>query len=214
MKGQGSEFHTGCNPKLPPRSHGRAASGGSRCAPTGNGISLIFPGRARAAVAYDSPYRSGRRPANKPMSSDQLRRFRFFCLTVGRSPIPRRKIASPDFAPGQNRAGAPNGRPGPRRKKPPPVPCQTLLRTRNVQGRLSSGFWIPLLRVGLQAPETLLAPSGYSIGSSKESSNSRTPQRLCTAVSGCTNGIYHGRGRRARAATRRQRPVAHSPTPP
>jgi hypothetical protein len=68
--------------------------------------------------------------------------------------------------------------PGGGQKKPPPVPCTTLLRTRNSD-------WVPQVRgsdptavVGLQAPDSLLAPRGYSIGSSKESSVSRTPQRM------------------------------------
>src|ERR1700722_4499466 len=45
-------------------------------------------------------------------------------------------------------------------------------------GSLSSGFWIPLLWVGLQAPEGSVGSRGDSIGSSKESPDSRTPQRF------------------------------------
>src|SRR5207248_619945 len=58
-----------------------------------------------------------------------------------------------------------------RMKKPPPVPCLTLLRTRIDQGapqhRVLGPTRTSLEGVGMQAPITLLAPSGYSIGSSK-----------------------------------------------
>ena len=55
---------------------------------------------------------------------------------------------------------------------PPPVPFQTLLRTRSESGGPDARFLDPTTEVGLQAPnETKLsAPSGYSIGSSKGSS--------------------------------------------
>src|SRR5262249_49921127 len=67
-------------------------------------------------------------------------------------------------------------------KKPPPVPCMALLRTRNVRWAPQVRGSDPTTMVGLQAPDSLLAPRGYSIGSSKVSPLSRTPQRSVSSL--------------------------------
>src|SRR5262245_50378227 len=66
-------------------------------------------------------------------------------------------------------------------EKPPPVPCKALLRTRNVRWAPQVRGSDPTTEVGLQAPDSLLAPRGYSIGSSKVSPLSRTPQRFVSS---------------------------------
>lgn len=81
-----------------------------------------------------------------------------------------------------------------------------LLRTRNVQGCLTTGFWVPRVMVGMQAPDRLLAPAGTRIGSSKVSPDSRTPQRFERHPGGYrTKGMYHVRrpDARLRASIRR-----------
>ena len=56
----------------------------------------------------------------------------------------------------------------PARKKTSTCAVPALLRTRNLpKGASTPGFGSHSRRVGLQAPDILLAPSGYSIGSSK-----------------------------------------------
>ncbi len=55
------------------------------------------------------------------------------------------------------------------RLKPPPVPLQALLRTRYVRWAPQVRGSDPTTKVGLQAPDSWLAPCGYSIGSSKGS---------------------------------------------
>src|SRR5689334_11549962 len=55
------------------------------------------------------------------------------------------------------------------REKTSACAVSALLRTRIDQGVPQGRFLDPTTRVGLQAPTALLAPSGYSIGSSKGS---------------------------------------------
>ncbi len=95
----------------------------------------------------------------------------FFHLLWGREAVLEKKSGREALfpsggVPGGTRGGWGRG-PAARRKKPPPVPLSALLRTRIDQGVPQPRFLDPTATVGLQAPDALLAPSGYSIGSSK-----------------------------------------------
>ena len=57
-----------------------------------------------------------------------------------------------------------------------------LLRTRNVQRVPQARVLDPTTKVGLQAPNSILAPCGYSIGSSKVSPSHETLQRFMTRM--------------------------------
>src|SRR5437667_11349805 len=97
-------------------------------------------------------------------------------------------------------------------KKPPPVPCLTLLRTRIDQGapqhRVLGPTRTSLEGVGRQAPAALLAPSGYSIGSSKARPITNTAEavgRFRTSQGQCTTslGPKQAPGLRERLTVRR-----------
>src|SRR5262249_36893497 len=72
------------------------------------------------------------------------------------------------------------------------------------RGCLSSGFWIPLSGWACKPRKALLAPSGYSIGSSKEFAGFTYTAEVCPAVAGRTKGLYHLNGAVARAARGRR----------
>jgi len=92
----------------------------------------------------------------------------FWCRAEGKDP--RGKKSSEGVDPlGRKKATSSGACRGRRSKKPPPVPLSALLRTRIDQGVPQGRFLDPTTWVGLQAPTSLLAPSGYSIGSSKGS---------------------------------------------
>ena len=77
-----------------------------------------------------------------------------------------------------------------------------LLRTRIDQGVPQGRFLDPTTTVGLQAPTSLLAPSGYSIGSSKARRFTNTAE-VYAAANDRIEGLYHVANpdaRRAKAA--------------
>ena len=167
---KGIQFSQGGQPEKPARSAGPRAASGSRCGTMASGRDC---GARRAGFAVTHPIpliRSRAARGRNHRRTSRLGENEVFGLDVGRNgPTVQNSVF---FGRRAHVVGKM------RRKKPPPVPCLALLRTRIVQWAPQVRGSDPTTEVGLQAPDSLLAPRGYSIGSSKVSPLSRTPQRF------------------------------------
>jgi hypothetical protein len=134
--------------------------------PSSHSVSLIYAGRGRSGAGH------------KPSVPEVVRAREVFDAACDVAKVSGSEAARAE-----------------RRKRPPPVPCKTLLRTRSSEGGLTPGFWIPLHRVGLQAPDrySVIGPQRVQHRFVKSGHLITNTAEACKAVADLTPSLYHPR---------------------